>query len=63
MRFSGPLPGLDPNSKASGLRCGAPDVRGFLVAPRSQPQVTAPLGWALPDPTLLSADVVTATGP
>lgn len=54
MRFSGPLPGLGPDTKVSAGRAEPVDVRSFLVAPRSQPQVTAPLGWVLSDLTLAS---------
>ncbi|MFJ6419594.1 hypothetical protein [Streptomyces hydrogenans] len=56
MRFSGPLPGLGPDTKVSAGRTRPVDVRSFLVAPRSQPQVTAPLGWVLSDLTIASMD-------
>ncbi|MFF8835632.1 hypothetical protein [Streptomyces sp. NPDC015130] len=56
MRFSGPLPGLDPAKKVTAGGAAASNVRSFLVAPRSQPEVTAPLGWVLSDLTLASMD-------
>ncbi|MEU3690441.1 hypothetical protein [Streptomyces narbonensis] len=56
MRFSGPLPGLAPDTKVTAGGAAASNVRSFLVAPRSQPEVTAPLGWVLSDLTMASMD-------
>lgn len=56
VRFNGPLPGTDPKA---GLRIGTgPElkVRSFLVAPRTQPQITAPLGWVLSEMSMSSMD-------
>ncbi|WP_189602466.1 hypothetical protein [Streptomyces lateritius] len=56
IRFSEPVPGLDPGTKVAAAGQAASDVRTFLVAPRSQPEVTAPLGWVLSDLTMSSMD-------
>ncbi|MFH9726033.1 hypothetical protein ACH4M4_24185 [Streptomyces sp. NPDC017254] len=56
MRFSEPLPGLDRGAKVAAGGQPPTDVRTFLVSPRSQPAVTAPLGWVLSDLTMSSMD-------
>ncbi|MFD4372353.1 hypothetical protein [Streptomyces sp. NPDC058486] len=56
MRFSGPPPGLGPDTEVTVGGEAASDARSFLVAPRSQPEVTAPLGWVLSDLTMASMD-------
>ncbi|WP_330262010.1 hypothetical protein [Streptomyces sp. NBC_00539] len=55
-RFTGPLPGAAPGAE---LRVGTGPqlkVRSFLVAPRTQPQITAPLGWVLSEMSMSSMD-------
>ncbi|MFE5861675.1 hypothetical protein ACFQ77_14125 [Streptomyces virginiae] len=55
-RFTGPLPGAGPEAE---LRVGAGPqlkVRSFLVAPHTQPQITAPLGWVLSEMSMSSMD-------
>ncbi|MFE5678565.1 hypothetical protein [Streptomyces erythrochromogenes] len=52
VRFNGPPPGTDPSAELpSGLR-----TRSFLVAPRAEPQIAAPLGWVLSDMSMNSMD-------
>nr|WBO75699.1 hypothetical protein SBE_006422 [Streptomyces sp. SBE_14.2] len=46
VRFTGPVPGT--------TRPAASPVRSFLVAPRTEPQVAAPLGWVLSEMSMHS---------
>lgn len=46
VRFTGPLPGTTLEV--------APPTRSFLVAPRTEPQIAAPLGWVLSEMSMTS---------
>lgn len=46
VRFTGPLPGMTGPA--------APPVRSYLIAPRTEPQIAAPLGWVLSEMSMWS---------
>ncbi|MFH8581151.1 hypothetical protein OG468_40145 [Streptomyces zaomyceticus] len=54
VRFTGALPGT--TLKVAPATPATPATRSFLVTPRTEPQIAAPLGWVLSDMSINSMD-------